>query len=343
MILRKELSLLFVLMKCLVSIIVPVYGVEKFVVECIRSIIAIDRDDVECIIVNDCTPDSSRILIEDELAEYKGPISFRIIDHDKNLGLSEARNTGIIHSKGKWLFFLDSDDNLLTDNFVSILEQLNQYNDYQVVQGSFLSDWRKCTVSYSSFALDYKKAQEYYLHGQLVPYAWGRFIQRDFVVEHKLFFAKGILGREDIIWLLDILQIPVTVYFYGLPIVFYRENADSILHSQTYSIKRFDGITCLLEHAVSVGENMDKRSMSYLLMEHSIPNVFDQITHRITDLSSSDRFQSILNTINAQYYRHMTLSQKVVWWHIYTPLKKMLSFTWYRNRFFSFFIIIKRI
>lgn len=330
-------------MSFLVSVIVPVYGVEKYVAECVQSLMAICRDDVECIIVNDKTPDASRDLITKKLCDYAGPVTFTIVDHDTNLGLSEARNTGINHASGKWIFFLDGDDYLLTDGFITILDDISKYDEFQIIQSTFISDWRKCTVNYPSFSLDILSAQKYYLHGQLVPYAWGRFVRRDFILQNNLFFAKNILGREDIVWLLDILQQKAKFFFYALPTVYYRENGESILHSRAYSKKRFDGITYLLEHAVEVGHKMDNKAMSFLLLEHSLPNTFDQLTSSAIDESSSRRFSAILQTIDKQYSNQMSFSQKIIWWHIYTPLKRLLTFTWYRNKFFTFFINIKRI
>lgn len=328
---------------CLVSIIVPIYGVEKFIVDNIHSLMDINRDDAECIIINDCTKDTSRDLVAKELLSYTGPVSFRIIDHNQNLGLSEARNSGLKHAKGKWIFFLDGDDYLLTDNFLSVFDDLDKHEDCQIVQTTFKSDWRTCTVHYPSFMLDSKKAQEYYLHGQLVPYAWGRFVKRDFVLKNDLYFVKDIVGKEDIIWLLDILYASANVFFYALPTIFYRENKDSILHNQIYSQKRFDGITCLLEHAVMLGKTMDKKSMSFLLIEHSIPNAFDQLLCHVSDKTSNDRFSAVIDVINERYSNYMTLYQKIVWWHIYTPLRRSLKLTWYRNRLYSFFIRVKRI
>ena len=75
--------------------VMPVYKVEKYVSECLDSIINQTFDCFECIIIDDCSPDNSMRLIEEKLAGYKGNISFRIVRNERNEGVSAARNKGI--------------------------------------------------------------------------------------------------------------------------------------------------------------------------------------------------------------------------------------------------------
>lgn len=95
-----------------ITVVMPVYKVEKYVSECLDSIINQTFDCFECIIIDDCSPDNSMRLIEEKLAGYKGNISFRIVRNERNEGVSAARNKGIELSRGGYLFFIDSDDML---------------------------------------------------------------------------------------------------------------------------------------------------------------------------------------------------------------------------------------
>ena len=78
-----------------ITVVMPVYKVEKYVSECLDSIINQTFDCFECIIIDDCSPDNSMRLIEEKLAGYKGNISFRIVRNERNEGVSAARNKGI--------------------------------------------------------------------------------------------------------------------------------------------------------------------------------------------------------------------------------------------------------
>ena len=73
-----------------ITVVMPVYKVEKYVSECLDSIINQTFDCFECIIIDDCSPDNSMRLIEEKLAGYKGNISFRIVRNERNEGVSAA-------------------------------------------------------------------------------------------------------------------------------------------------------------------------------------------------------------------------------------------------------------
>ena len=95
-----------------VSIIVPVYNVEDYIERCMLSIIDQTYPNIECIIVDDCTPDNSITIIQSLLQQYNGTISFKILKHTTNKGLSESRNTGTEKATGDYIYYLDSDDEL---------------------------------------------------------------------------------------------------------------------------------------------------------------------------------------------------------------------------------------
>ena len=83
-----------------ISIIIPIYNVESFVAECLQSVaIQNYQGPIECILVDDCGTDKSIEIANSFIKNYKGDISFQLIHHDKNCGLSAARNTGINAAK----------------------------------------------------------------------------------------------------------------------------------------------------------------------------------------------------------------------------------------------------
>ena len=89
-----------------VSIIIPVYNVEQYIESCLYSVInQTYKGTLECIIVNDCTPDQSMEVVNRLLSVYQGNILFKIINHQENKGLSAARNSGVKIAKGDYLYF----------------------------------------------------------------------------------------------------------------------------------------------------------------------------------------------------------------------------------------------
>ena len=128
------------MLKVDVSIIVPVYKVEKYIRRCLESIIAQETEDIcmECILVDDCSPDESVAIARQMIAEYKGGMTFVILHHEQNRGLSAARNTGIDMAKGDFLFFVDSDDYLMPGAVAKLFNAVSPYPDCHLAMGQYV-------------------------------------------------------------------------------------------------------------------------------------------------------------------------------------------------------------
>lgn len=124
-----------------ISLIVPVYNVGPYVEDCLRSVMRQTyTGPIECIVVDDCGTDDSMEIVERLIVEYDGPISFKVLHHAENRGLSAARNTGMDAAVGDYFFFLDSDDEL-TDDCIEKLTNPLHTEWYDLVIGDLqLSD-----------------------------------------------------------------------------------------------------------------------------------------------------------------------------------------------------------
>ena len=99
-----------------VSVIIPIYNVEQYIEECIASVAAQTYKDFDIIAINDCSTDSSLEILRECIDKYNIPKDrISIIDHERNRGISAARNTGILHSTAEYVYFLDSDDTITPD------------------------------------------------------------------------------------------------------------------------------------------------------------------------------------------------------------------------------------
>lgn len=118
----------------LISVIVPVYNVEKYLTKCLDSILSQTYKNLEIILIDDGSTDKSGQMIDSYSKKYKNIKAL----HKRNGGLSSARNTGIKHAKGEWLVFIDSDD-YIKNNFVARLFELASSNDADIATCSFES------------------------------------------------------------------------------------------------------------------------------------------------------------------------------------------------------------
>ena len=104
----------------LVSIVGPVYNVESYIEECLQSVCSQTYENLEIICVDDVGNDRSMDVVRSFAVK---DCRIKIIEHDKNKGLAEARNTGLEHVSGDYVFFLDSDDWLMTQSRSCFLAQ----------------------------------------------------------------------------------------------------------------------------------------------------------------------------------------------------------------------------
>lgn len=116
----------------LVSVIVPVYNTEKYLKQCLDSLVAQTYKNIEVIMVDDGSKDSSGAICDEYAKKYK---NFQVI-HKKNAGLGMARNTGMEYMNGEYVFFLDSDDYLETE-CIDILYQNLTRNHVDICKGGF--------------------------------------------------------------------------------------------------------------------------------------------------------------------------------------------------------------
>lgn len=188
-----------------VSVIVPVYNVESYIGQCIESVLNQTYENIECIVVDDRGADNSMKEVERVILKSGRNKAVKVVHHEKNRGLSEARNTGIREASGDYLFFLDSDDYISVTAISEMMELANEYNADFVLGAICLFGCNLPDVEYlrfrkdeivvlgtSDIAISYSESKWYMM-------AQNKLILKDFVVKNNLFFYPGIY-HEDELW-----------------------------------------------------------------------------------------------------------------------------------------------
>lgn len=192
------------------SIIIPVYNVQEYLLQCVNSILCQSFTNYEIILVDDGSPDKSPQIC-DKLASENETII--VIHHQVNKGLSAARNTGIHASKGKWLMFVDSDDYWDSSTALEdVYQQLCNRKVDLLLFGVKDLDCRTGKIIISRFGYDlnilHKETKNniisYLMKSNLFPgSAWITVTNESFIKENKLFFLNGYKS-EDIDWILNV-------------------------------------------------------------------------------------------------------------------------------------------
>lgn len=239
-----------------VSIVVPVYGVEKYVKRCLESIDSQSYPDLEVIIVNDCTKDRSMEVIDSFIKnESRHPAIYKVVNHKKNKGLSEARNTGIKEAKGDFIYFLDSDDYISHDCINGMADCIRRF-DVDIVFGN-ITRIRKKENFYQPFdstnrIYEREEILSLYTKGLLYREACNKMVRKRYLVNNDLFFIPGMLN-EDVNWSFRLLAHPFKAALCDKPTYFYiQEREGSIMATITLknyeaSIKNLDIINRVIE------------------------------------------------------------------------------------------------
>lgn len=195
----------------LLSVIIPIYNVEKYLHQCVDSVLCQHFDNMEIILVNDGSPDNCPQICN----EYEKKYPFIKALHKENGGLSEARNEGLKAASGEYVIFMDSDDWWNTNVSVkTMLEEARKKPeidmflfyayDYIEGEGFFQRDEHRNFKN-----IDVSSVKAYYQsllnNGNMEVSANTKILRRSFLIDNKLFFTPNLLS-EDNEWMMRVLR-----------------------------------------------------------------------------------------------------------------------------------------
>lgn len=219
-----------------ISVIIPIYNVEKYLLNCLESVAAQTFPDFEALLIIDGATDQSAIIAE-EFAQTDQ--RFRTI-YQENKGLSGARNTALRLMCGKYVFYLDSDDYLVPEALQTLYGAAIK-NNADVVQGNFYYDY----PDYLLLNKQQKKKEMIYTrheamwalleHRTVLNFAWGKLVKTDLAKKYP--FPEGKYF-EDTLWMAQIINGCETYVALKEPILYYLQRGTSI--SGGFSLRNLD-------------------------------------------------------------------------------------------------------
>jgi len=198
-------------MKDLITIGIPVYNVEKYVEKALLSALDQTYDNIEYIIVDDKGTDNSMFIINNIISNHPRGKDVKIIEHQDNIGTGAARNDIINTANGKYIFYLDSDDEILPDCIEKLYMKM-QDEDVDFIIGSFkilqrtgetISDFiydYPCIRGHLEIAWQYFEKRNRYVN----IYAWNKLYKTSFLRDNNIYCIPNQY-IEDIIFLFQIL------------------------------------------------------------------------------------------------------------------------------------------
>ncbi len=207
-----------------ISIIIPIYNVEKYLRRCLGSIVNQTLKDIECLLINDGSPDQSQQIIDEYVSKY--PHLFKSYIKE-NGGLSDARNFGLNYATGEYIAFVDSDDWIEPTMYEKMYETaINQSADLVVCD--FLMEWELMGVSnyIQGLRCDSSDPSKNFLISP--PSAWNKLYKAELFLKTNIRYPKGI-WYEDLATTAKIIPFCKKISYVNEAFVHYIQREGSIM------------------------------------------------------------------------------------------------------------------
>lgn len=226
-----------------ISFIVPVYNTEKFLVQCLESIIQQEGVSKEIIVIDDGSSDRSL----DILKEYQEKYRYMHLLLQEHKGASSARNAGIECARGRWIYFVDSDDYLEKHSIAKILKDIPPeldiiFTDYAEICANKRIK-RICASSDSAlFRKDFELFQRAVLNKnynqnklQIVT-PWAKLYRTDFLKKRNIRFTPGVRKSQDLLFNFEVYQWAERGKYFASLTYYYRYNPESLCNRYTSGV-----------------------------------------------------------------------------------------------------------
>lgn len=289
----------------LVSVVIPVWGSVLYVKRTFTTLFEQTYGNIEYIVVNDCTPDSSMQIIESLLDLYPSRKSqVQIVSHCKNLGLAAARQSGLQRAIGDYIIFVDSDD-YFEPFFIKEMVKKAQDTESDIVLCDYYTSYafKELYVSqkFEGVGVDLCRA---ILLGTRQGFVWNKLIRRRIFVEHNINFYSGVNMWEDISVTFRASYYSSKVSYVPMALIHYNQE-----NQNSYSVNRVSAKS--LEDMIRVVE-----IVSDFFVTHTLKDKNDILTK----LKLRAKFYCLINADKKSRKRFNELYPEIKWHCFYKSL-----------------------
>lgn len=257
----------------MVSIIIPVYNVEKYLEECLDSAINQTYKNIEIIVVNDGSTDGSLSILN----EYASRCSNLKILNQENKGLSGARNSGLKHAKGKYIYFLDSDD-FIDLNMIEECIELAEKNNLDIINfdaqvfydNDFATNFKPNYDRSKVLNSNIYTGEEFYKyiknHSAYKSPVWLSFYRLEFLEKNSLDFYEGITHEDELFSIKSFILANRVIYHPKA--YFHRRIREDSIMTQAKSLKNIEGYMIISEELNKLLDTVENIETRKILKKH---------------------------------------------------------------------------
>ena len=260
----------------LISIIVPIYKVEKYLRRCLDSILAQTYTHLEIILIDDGSPDNCGKICD----EYAAQDSRIKVIHQKNHGVYVARNAGLQAASGEYIGFVDGDDYIKPDMYQTLLEGALKNQADITMCGQILLKPDGEQIVCLPYATEYMYPnnvawlQDLMTHPLATHVLWNKLFTRQSIA--GVCFNPQLRNAGDCEFLLDLLHRPLRITYIPTPLYYYVFRDSSI--TKCYSIRFFANRYYVWKHAIEMAHNMQQQKdlpwLNEVYKERFVPTAF---------------------------------------------------------------------
>lgn len=276
----------------LVSIIIPVYNAEETLYIALASLKAQTYTHVELIFVNDCSTDGSVAILNKFLSEYDENqfYGIQVVHHNENKGVAAARNTGLDHAKGDYIYFVDADDWIESDAVELMVEEALR-SEADIVGFNWFLAFEKNEREMKQPRFSYaREAIEWMMIGKMRWNLWMFFVKRSLYEDHSVRFLEGMNMGEDMLVTIKLFAYARKVHYLDSTLYHYGQSNSASL-TKVYSER----------HIEEVSHNV--RELEVFLLSSKFAGEYKPLTNY---LKLNIKLPLLISNKKAQYKRWRT-------------------------------------
>ena len=302
----------------MISVIIPIYNVEKYIRKCFESLLKQTYKDLQIIVVNDGSKDNSINIINEYIDKFK---CIEIINQE-NMGVSIARNNGLKYAKGEYTLYIDPDDFIDEKMIETMYKSAVGNNSDIVLCGYYLyyqSTEKKIKVEYdlnSNKVYSNEKIIDMMLRHEIQGQLWNKLFKTKVLIENNFTMEKG-RAIEDVFPVFKIVCNVKRISYVDEILYYYRQNETSTIHTKNVKIMNdyYYAMTCILnyinENNISVNKNSIKifKATALLVLLKRYQSIYGNKIYN--DFKKEEYYNFNLSLYEIMFLKDFSLNYKI--------------------------------
>ena len=284
--------------ECKLSIIVPVYGVEKYIDKCLNSLVKQSLKEIEIIVVNDGTKDNSQKIIDKYVKKYPDKIKSYI---KENGGQGSARNYGLKKATGEYIGYVDSDDFVEKDMYKKLYNKAKENNYDIVVCGNYNVSEDYQNKNIDAFINNYNTDLENIFFGKMA--VWNKIYKRDILIKNKLEFKEKV-WYEDLAFTLKAIMNSNTFAFIDEPLYDYLIREGSTMNNSNVqrNLEILDAFNDILSYIQHNKKEEYFNKIEFLAIDHIYISAIVRVLKADSDKNiKKETIEKLINYMNKNF------------------------------------------